>query len=115
MMNYSKKQIVSLPKVCVDLCISLNISPKIAKVDTYHYYALSDGVKHIYTNEDELKEYGGRGILAPEAASYINLFVNGVLQPPNVYEVKEGYLHLKTSDVPQKNVPITLEYITIYN
>ncbi|MBP2241813.1 hypothetical protein J2Z40_002385 [Cytobacillus eiseniae] len=126
MLNYRKEQVVCMPKVydcvntttCVDLCFTLNCSPKVAKVakvDTYHYYALSDGVNHIYTNEDELKEYGDQGILAPETVSFINLFINGVLQSPTAYTVSKGCLQLKTSDVPQRNVPITLQFITIYN
>ena len=32
------------------------------KADVYHYNALSDGKKKIYTNDDELIKYGKRGI-----------------------------------------------------
>ncbi|MGO4886879.1 DUF4183 domain-containing protein [Anaerobacillus sp. MEB173] len=88
---------------------------KVSEVDTYQYNALSDGVSSIYTNQNELKEYGERGILDPKTVSYINLFINGVLQPPNTYEVKEGYLRLKTNDIPQRNTPIILQFITIYH
>lgn len=121
--NLSNKHIVSLPKVydwvktstCVNMRMPIHLTPKVSKAETYHYNALSDGVKSIYTNEDELKEYGDKGILAPEMVSIINLFVNGVIQPPNVYVVEKGYLYLKTIDVPQKNTPITLQFITIYS
>ncbi|GGC95414.1 hypothetical protein GCM10007216_27710 [Thalassobacillus devorans] len=84
------------------------------KADTYQYNALSDGVSSIYTDEDELKEYGQRGILDPGNVTYINLFINGVLQPPNTYTVKKGYLRLNTNSIPAENTPIILQFITIY-
>lgn len=46
--------------------------------------------------------------------SYVNLFINGVLQPPVTYEIKEGILQLKTSDVPPEGAPINLQFITIH-
>jgi hypothetical protein len=91
-----------------------NKIPKKIKVDTYQYIALSDGVSSIYTDENELKEYGDRGILDPKTVSYINLFINGILQPSNTYEVKKGSLRLKENNVPTRNVPMTLQFITIY-
>lgn len=96
------------------MIIPLNPFTNIAKVDNYSYYTISDGVKTVYTNEDEIKEYSDRGIPNPNTVSFINLFINGVLQPQSIYEVKEGYLILKTSDVPQTGTPITLQFITIY-
>ncbi len=36
---------------------------KLLDADVYQYNALSDGIKRIYTNHDELSEYGARGIL----------------------------------------------------
>ncbi|WP_332633690.1 DUF4183 domain-containing protein [Halalkalibacter flavus] len=87
---------------------------KVSKVDTYQYNALSDGISAVYTNDDELKDYGERGILDPKKVSYTNLFINGVLQPPNTYEVEKGCLRLKTKDIPIKNTPINLQFVTIY-
>lgn len=98
----------------INISIPFQRTNPILKVDNYLYCALSDGVKLVYTNEDELEQYGNRGILDPKTVSYINLFINGVLQSPNIYEVEEGYLILKSSDVPQKNTPIILQFITIY-
>ncbi|WP_157087880.1 DUF4183 domain-containing protein [Cytobacillus horneckiae] len=43
------------------------------------------------------------------------IFINGVLQLPNVYDVKKGYLHINTSDMQRRNVPIILQFIAIYN
>jgi hypothetical protein len=123
-MNKNKDPIhvIRLPKVYdwvtrtskVEISIPFRSITPVLKVDTYLYYALSDGAKSVYTNEDQLKEYGNQGILDPKTVSYINLFVNGLIQPPNVYEVQEGYLELKSSDIPQKNTPIALQFISIY-
>ncbi|MCR6110785.1 DUF4183 domain-containing protein [Bacillus sp. A301a_S52] len=97
--------------------ITINMMPpqqkRIAKVKNYLYFAVADGVKSVYTNDDELKEYGDKGILDPEKVSYMNLYVNGILQPKNIYDVKKGVL-LFLSDVPIKNVPIILSFVTVY-
>lgn len=117
-----KKHIVSTRRVydmvntTSEFRIKIPIKParKINKVDTYQYNALSDGESLLYTNKDELKQYGNRGILDPMKVSYVNLFINGVLQPPVTYEIKEGILQLKTSDVPPEGAPINLQFITIH-
>ena len=119
---YKKKHVISAQRVYgsqtltsnIRISIPLKITNNVLKADTYQYNALSDGVSSIYTNENELKEYGERGILDPNVVSYINLFINGVLQPPNTYEVKKGFLRLNTKEVPQKNTPIIIQFITIY-
>ncbi|GEL77978.1 DUF4183 domain-containing protein [Tenuibacillus multivorans] len=122
MKPYIKKQVISTKSVydwqtsTSDMLIHLSIKlpNRVLKVDTYQYNALSDGVKSIYSNEDELKQYGKRGILDPQSISYMNLFINGVLQPPNTYEVEKGTLKLKTADIPPKDTPIILQFIRIY-
>lgn len=80
--------------------------------DVYQYNALSDGIKKIYTNNDEIEEYGDRGILDPDSVSYFNLFINGVLQPKVNYEIQEGLLTLKTEDVPLKDSPVIITFVT---
>jgi len=85
----------------------------ILPAEIYHYNTVADGERNEFTNEDELKCYGDRGILDPEKVSFINLYVNGVLQPKANYVVKKGRLTLLTSDIPHKGVPITLEFITL--
>jgi len=77
------------------------------------YFTFSDGEKHVYTNNDGVAEYGITEILAPNEVSYINLFINGILQPQINYEVGEGKLILLTDEVPEKDVPITLQFILI--
>lgn len=89
-------------------------SPTILKADTLQYVAISDGVKRIYTNQDGLTEYGNTSILNPNSVSYMNLFINAMLQPPSLYKVQEGFLILTSRDIPMENVPIILQFILIY-
>ena len=89
-----------------------NQEKKLLDADIYQYNTLSDGIKKIYTNSDELIEYGDRGILDPNNVSYFNLFINGVLQPHINYEIQQGLLILKTEDVPLKNSTIIIIFVT---
>ena len=79
--------------------------------ETYQYTALSDGEKRVYTNQDELKEYGDRGILSPDEVAYYNLYVNGVLQPKVNYIMTKGRLEFITEDVPTEGATIIIKYI----
>lgn len=97
--------------VCFKTRIPVIYDPLLSAI-TYQYNALSDGVKAEYTDEDELTEYGHRGILSPASVSYYNLFVNGVLQPNVNYAISEGRLEFLTADVPAKNEPIILTFVT---
>ena len=87
-------------------------SKKLLNADVYQYNALSDGIKKVYTSNDELKEYGNRGILSPDSVSYFNLFINGVLQPEINYEIQKDLLLLKTKDVPLKDSAIIIFFVT---
>jgi hypothetical protein len=121
MKPYNKKNIISTKRVYdwgtstseFRIKIPIKLPKNVSRVETYQYNALADGIKVVYTNDDELKEYGNQGILDPKTVSYINLFVNGVLQPPITFEVEKGCLRLKTNNPPQKNTPIILQFITI--
>lgn len=93
-----------------EIIVSYQISPLNAEVSQYN--TVSDGKKRIYTNEDELTEYGDHGILDPNDVSYYNLFINGVLQPITNYIIEKGKLTLKTIDIPQKDTPIIITFIT---
>ncbi|NSL52679.1 DUF4183 domain-containing protein [Calidifontibacillus erzurumensis] len=85
------------------------------KVETYEYYTVSDGKKKIYTDEDEISDYGKVGIIDPKDISYVNLFINGVLQPSVLYSIEKGKLILHSVDPPVKGVPIILQFIKIIN
>jgi hypothetical protein len=75
------------------------------------YFTFSDGQKLEYLNRDGVPQYGDTQILSPDKVSYINLFINGILQPQSTYTVEEGKLTLEES--PSKDVPITLQFIII--
>ncbi|WP_242447658.1 DUF4183 domain-containing protein [Priestia endophytica] len=77
------------------------------------YFTFSDGQKLIYTNSDGFGQYGITEILSPSEVSYINLFINGLLQPQSNYQVEEGKLTLLVDEAPSEGVPITLQFITI--
>jgi hypothetical protein len=90
------------------------VTPSILKADTLQYVALSDGIKRMYTNQDGLSGYGNTNILDPASVSYVNLFINAMLQPPSLYKVQEGILVLTSQDIPKQGVPIILQFIMIY-
>lgn len=97
--------------------ITINMSPGYTPspigVETVQYITLAEEGKKVYTNKDALKQYGSSDILDPDNVSTVNLFVNGVLQPPSIYNVKEGVLHLESSDLPPKDAPIILLFVTV--
>ncbi|UOQ92162.1 DUF4183 domain-containing protein [Halobacillus shinanisalinarum] len=87
-------------------------SPRIG-VETFQYITTADEGKKVYTNQEALKQYGSSEIPDPNDVSYMNLFINGVLQPEIVYEVKKGSLLLKSSDSPPSGAPIILLFVVI--
>ncbi|MFC0271875.1 DUF4183 domain-containing protein [Metabacillus herbersteinensis] len=88
-----------------------NHSPK--KVKVFEFYAISDGYSRIFNEEDGVKELGKQVILDPCKVSYMNLFLNGVLQPKESYVVESGVIKLKTIDVPTKGAPLILQMIKV--
>ncbi|MEY8416866.1 DUF4183 domain-containing protein [Tissierella praeacuta] len=91
---------------------SFNSEKQLLCADVYQYNTLSDGIKRIYTNDDELREYGNKGILDPSKVSYFDLFINGILQPKVNYEIHKGLLVLNTEDIPPKGTTIIINFIT---
>ncbi|MVB09698.1 hypothetical protein CAFE_03630 [Caprobacter fermentans] len=85
------------------------------RAELSQYNAVSDGVRRTYRDCDELKKYGGEGILSPEEVSYYDVFVNGVLQPKPTYLLKRGELTFKTQDVPAKGAPVIILFTTWRN
>lgn len=83
---------------------------RLYRTEIYAYNAYSDGGK-IYTDQDEIRMYGTDGIPDPGKSSYQNLFINGVLQPPADYRVREGYLVLETENDPAVGAPIILQSV----
>lgn len=117
---YQQKGLLpSAPKGCPNIYPGKNKPdpeiPKLLKVDTLQFVTISDGVKRIFTDQDGLEEYGTTPILSPDSVSYINLFINAMLQPPPLYQVQKGMLILTSKDVPHQGVPIILQFIRIYD
>ncbi|ENQ3108532.1 DUF4183 domain-containing protein, partial [Bacillus cereus] len=77
------------------------------------YFAVSDGTSLVYTNADGLPQFGMTQILAPSQVSYMNLFINGVIQSQNSYVVQTGMLTLLADEAPPAGVIITLQFILI--
>ncbi|MFJ7513185.1 DUF4183 domain-containing protein, partial [Peribacillus simplex] len=76
------------------------------------YFTFSENQKLVYTNADGLPQYGTTQILSPNDVSYINLFINGIIQPQTTYKVEEGKLTL-LDGAPQDGVSIILQFIII--
>jgi len=83
------------------------------KISNELYYTISDGIQVIYTNEDKIDSYQSVNIYSPDRVSYINLFINGLLQPSNSYKVEEGKLSLLTNVSPRRGTLIILQFITL--
>lgn len=66
----------------------------------------------MYTDADAVPQLSTSGILGQQSVSIVNLFINGILQPPNSYVVQNGLLVL--SEVPSQGVPIILQFIQIH-
>ncbi|PGW12771.1 hypothetical protein COD90_21230 [Bacillus cereus] len=77
------------------------------------FYTFADGEKLIYTDSDGLAQYGTTHILSPDEVSYINLFINGILQPQPLYQVSNGQLTLLDNQPPTQGSSIILQFIII--
>lgn len=87
------------------------VSPR--KVKIYEYHTISNGCQRVFTEQDALCEYGEQKILSPDKVSYVNLFINAVLQPSENYTVEEGKITLHTDDIPISGTPINLQMVKI--
>lgn len=77
------------------------------------YYTVANG-NRIYTDEDGIKDYKDNIILDPKHTTYTNLFINGVLQPNDLYTVNKGLLIFESDEPPEKGTPIILQFVKIY-
>lgn len=108
---------LSFPKGCPVIYPGENhqpITPKILKVENLQYVTYSNGKKRIYTNSDRVVGYSTSDILNPNNFSYVNLYINAMMQPTPLYQVKKGLLVLKSIDIPPEGTPIILQFIKIY-
>lgn len=109
-----RKTSAFFPRLSIDASIiNGQITEKIHlnKVISREFFVISDGEKRTYTESDALSDYGPQKILDPHTVSYMNLFINGILQPKMNYEVTDGRIILLTEDIPFKGCPIILQMI----
>lgn len=85
--------------------------PKKAVVQ--EFYAIANGKQRVFTECHAVPELGKTLILDPSQVSYMNLFINAVLQPHESYCVTKGKLELLTCDVPAKGTPVILQMIKL--
>lgn len=83
------------------------------QVEVFEFYAVSNGDCRIFKDDDGITEVGNQVILDPSMVSYMNLFINGVLQPKENYDVQSGVIKLKTEDLPQKGAPVILQMFKV--
>ncbi|SEG55913.1 DUF4183 domain-containing protein [Paenibacillus sp. UNC499MF] len=69
-------------------------SLRVLQAKTAVFVTFSDGIRRNYGNRDQDPSYGHIRIPDPRTVSYINLFVNAVLQPSGLYRAKQygGFL-----------------------
>lgn len=77
-----------------------------------YFYTVADGGR-VYTNRDAEGEYRHNRIHDPKKSTYVNLFVNGVLQPEELYKVRKGKLKFKSDDLPEEGTPIVLQFVKL--
>ncbi|CCW08620.1 DUF4183 domain-containing protein [Bacillus sp. GeD10] len=108
-MNYNFKYSTCNPKRPLSI-----IFPAHQSVRNVMYHTIAKQDQFVYTNADGITAYNSSPILSPNTVSYINLFVNGVIQPLNMYTVETGKLTLLSETSPLPGTPITLQFLTLY-
>ena len=83
-----------------------------AKAKNSFYYTVANGGR-LYTNADGVDDYKNNYIQDPKKSTYVNLFVNGVIQPTELYSVSKGTLYFKSDDPPPEGTPIILQFVKI--
>ncbi len=105
---------LSIPDVSYPEVTSQVIRKKLPKkVMVHEYFAFAKEGQRIYTDQDPVEGYRDQRILRPCDVSYINLFINGVIQPEMNYRVKEGVLVILSEDVPICGATIILQMIEV--
>lgn len=106
----SAEQICDSVRIHSERCIQYKNS--ILQAEISQYNAIADGTKRTFLDCDQLREYGGSGILSPEEVSYYNVFVNGLLQPKKNYILKKGELTFITQDIPSRGQTVIILFVT---
>ena len=78
----------------------------------YYYYATGDGEQRMFTPDDAIPGYDSR-IPDPTRVSLTNVFVDGMLQSPEVYAVYPGVLLFVSDQPPPDGSRIIAQFIVI--
>ncbi|QNK58411.1 DUF4183 domain-containing protein [Paenibacillus sp. PAMC21692] len=78
----------------------------------YYYYALGDGERRMFTPREAMPGYVSR-IPDPTRVSLTNVFVDGMLQSPEVYAVYPGVLLFVSDQPPPEGSRIIAQFIVI--
>lgn len=89
-------------------CMNIVCAKPAMRATAYQYNAIAKERQNIFTDEDELFEYGSYGIPSPRDAAICKVFVNGFLQPSTNYDIQKGSLHFKTEDFPAKGAVVSV-------
>lgn len=113
--NSSVMPLFHVPQGCPDIFpFTEDRNRQLLKTETCFYCTIADGRKRVFTDHDRLQEYDSSIILDPDQVSLINLYINGMIQLPILYEVTRGMLRLKTADIPKEGVIIVLQFIKLF-
>ncbi|MFJ7755187.1 DUF4183 domain-containing protein [Peribacillus muralis] len=102
------------PLLLFPACSFTEVRTKIPKrIVAYEFYAVANGCQRVFVEEDGITDIEKQVIPDPAKVSYMNLFINGVLQPHDNYTVEAGKLTLNTVDAPITGTPIILQTFII--
>ena len=82
-------------------------------VELFEFYMQARANQRVYSYCDQVHEYENGKMPSSEEVSYMNLFINGVLQPAKNYEVVKDKLILKTIDLPLVNTILILQMVKV--
>lgn len=78
----------------------------------FYYYAIGDGKRRRFTLEDALPDYDC-ALPDPSRMSLINVFVDGLLQSPELYGVYPGELLFVSNQPPPEGARIIAQFIAL--
>lgn len=77
-----------------------------------YYYALGDGETSVFTMKQALPGYPNK-LPHPARISLANIFVDGILQPPDVCRLEPGGIRFLSLPPPMENAVIVAQFLAI--
>lgn len=85
---------------------------RLLRARTFYYYARGNGEQRMFTLDDAIPGYESR-IPDPSRVTLTNVFVDGLLQPPEVYAVYPGVLLFVSDQAPPADTRIIAQFVVI--